>query len=415
MAPNRRLKQARELRGWSQARVAEMIGTDATTVSRWERGLFLPTPYFREKLCECFGKNAEELGLLEAETEPHLHSVVGPDTYEGSGLYGQTPTAGRGEMVALKPRSSPENVDTFTYILQRSSQEQQAYMLWEHAYVQALQDQPAEAQRLGQASVNVFEQVRHPNAAVVRAWLHQQGLLPTSSPSDAPRPSDIQRKRTSRPWLRVGGASVFVVLVLVAGIVLSGVMSNHSTSSLPGDARYSPLAPGGNSSSNTPVPDTNKSHTTSPVVSAQSNTAQIVEKDHGFQVPAPTPIPPSTTTPPPQPTSTTSSGGVPDPSIMPTITPVHLNPQNCYVDGMGYRCMLTLTVYANTNETFSWQASSTGIPTKFNSQTGTAATGDSFQMIVYIYAPCSQNGTISFGFQAPSSKHTNTVSASWSC
>ena len=51
MTPNRRLKQERELRGWSQAKVAEQIGTDATTVSRWERGLFSPTPYFRERLC----------------------------------------------------------------------------------------------------------------------------------------------------------------------------------------------------------------------------------------------------------------------------------------------------------------------------------------------------------------------------
>jgi transcriptional regulator with XRE-family HTH domain len=65
MAQNYRLKQARELRGWSQAKVAELIGTDATTVSRWERGIFSPTPYFREKLCVLFEKNAEELGLLE--------------------------------------------------------------------------------------------------------------------------------------------------------------------------------------------------------------------------------------------------------------------------------------------------------------------------------------------------------------
>ncbi|WP_201368746.1 helix-turn-helix domain-containing protein [Ktedonobacter robiniae] len=66
MASNHRLKQVRELRGWSQAKVAEQIGTDATTVSRWERGLFSPTPYFREKLCALFDQNAEELGLLES-------------------------------------------------------------------------------------------------------------------------------------------------------------------------------------------------------------------------------------------------------------------------------------------------------------------------------------------------------------
>src|SRR4051812_27900931 len=70
MTPNRRLKQARELRGWSQAKVAEQIGTDATTVSRWERGLFSPTPYFRERLCALFSKDAKELGLLEPDSSP---------------------------------------------------------------------------------------------------------------------------------------------------------------------------------------------------------------------------------------------------------------------------------------------------------------------------------------------------------
>src|SRR5579859_2515037 len=71
MTPNRRLKQERELRGWSQAKVAEQIGTDATTVSGLERGLFSPTPYFRERLCLLFDKNAEELGLLESEHSRH--------------------------------------------------------------------------------------------------------------------------------------------------------------------------------------------------------------------------------------------------------------------------------------------------------------------------------------------------------
>ncbi len=65
------LKYERELRGWSQAKVAEEIGTTARTVSRWEHGLALPYPYFREQLCTLFGKNAVELGLVpEGEQEP---------------------------------------------------------------------------------------------------------------------------------------------------------------------------------------------------------------------------------------------------------------------------------------------------------------------------------------------------------
>jgi uncharacterized membrane protein/DNA-binding XRE family transcriptional regulator len=62
-----RLKYERMQRGWSQARVAEAIGTDAGNVSRWERGRSSPSPYFREKLCQLYGKNARELGFLKEE------------------------------------------------------------------------------------------------------------------------------------------------------------------------------------------------------------------------------------------------------------------------------------------------------------------------------------------------------------
>lgn len=64
MQPNTRLRRERQLRGWSQARVGEQIGSDAINVSRWERGFSSPSPYFREKLCLLFGMTAEQLGLL---------------------------------------------------------------------------------------------------------------------------------------------------------------------------------------------------------------------------------------------------------------------------------------------------------------------------------------------------------------
>lgn len=69
MRPNTILKHERELRGWSQARVAEEIGTTALNVGRWERGSSLPYPHFREKLCLLFGKDTRELGLVDAEEE----------------------------------------------------------------------------------------------------------------------------------------------------------------------------------------------------------------------------------------------------------------------------------------------------------------------------------------------------------
>ncbi|GCE47866.1 anaphase-promoting complex subunit 5 [Thermosporothrix hazakensis] len=83
MKQNQRLRRERELRGWSQAKVAQEIGTDPATVSRWERGLSFPYPYFRERLCALFGKNAEELGLVQEENSDQEPPSSPPmtDTY----------------------------------------------------------------------------------------------------------------------------------------------------------------------------------------------------------------------------------------------------------------------------------------------------------------------------------------------
>ena len=65
--PNRRLKYERELRGWSQKYVATKINAERYYVSRWETGTASPRPDYRRKLCELFGMNAEELGLLAGD------------------------------------------------------------------------------------------------------------------------------------------------------------------------------------------------------------------------------------------------------------------------------------------------------------------------------------------------------------
>ena len=69
IAPNLHLKRARERQGWSQDHVAREVGTDAFTVSRWERGVVTPSPYFRQKLSALFGMSAAELGLVPQETD----------------------------------------------------------------------------------------------------------------------------------------------------------------------------------------------------------------------------------------------------------------------------------------------------------------------------------------------------------
>ncbi len=62
--PNLLLREERELRGWSQRYVADAIGADRYYLSRWEHGTASPSPYYRQKLCELFEKNARELGML---------------------------------------------------------------------------------------------------------------------------------------------------------------------------------------------------------------------------------------------------------------------------------------------------------------------------------------------------------------
>lgn len=63
--PNVKLKEQRQLRGWSQDRVAQVIGTDPKRVGVWERGESLPAPEYQRKLIKLFERNAQELGFLE--------------------------------------------------------------------------------------------------------------------------------------------------------------------------------------------------------------------------------------------------------------------------------------------------------------------------------------------------------------
>lgn len=65
------LKHERELRGWTQSYVAERVGTTQINVSRWEKGITAPSPYYRQQLSQLFGKSIQELGLLSESSEEH--------------------------------------------------------------------------------------------------------------------------------------------------------------------------------------------------------------------------------------------------------------------------------------------------------------------------------------------------------
>ena len=63
------LRAERRLRGWSQAKLAEVLGISTRTVRRWERGRAIPYPYHQQQLSALFGKTTKQLGLSEEPSD----------------------------------------------------------------------------------------------------------------------------------------------------------------------------------------------------------------------------------------------------------------------------------------------------------------------------------------------------------
>ena len=94
--PNKLLKRERDVRCWTHDQMADALErvcqeeplakrrsvVTASMISRWERGIHPPSPFYQRMLCRLFEKSAEALGFVEAlptqETEPLplLHHVT---------------------------------------------------------------------------------------------------------------------------------------------------------------------------------------------------------------------------------------------------------------------------------------------------------------------------------------------------
>ncbi|MGB8346691.1 MAG: helix-turn-helix transcriptional regulator [Ktedonobacteraceae bacterium] len=85
--PNAILRWQRDNRGWSLRKVADLIydlsikdgegcGITGNLVSRWERSEIMPSPFYREKLCQVFELSAVELGLLEELSPVSASSAI---------------------------------------------------------------------------------------------------------------------------------------------------------------------------------------------------------------------------------------------------------------------------------------------------------------------------------------------------
>src|SRR5579859_5151379 len=68
---NELLSNERERRHWTQEYVAGQIGApDTKMVGKWERGITMPAPHYRQQLEVLFGKKAHALGIVRNDDIP---------------------------------------------------------------------------------------------------------------------------------------------------------------------------------------------------------------------------------------------------------------------------------------------------------------------------------------------------------
>ncbi|MHB8572886.1 MAG: helix-turn-helix domain-containing protein [Candidatus Dormibacteria bacterium] len=58
------IRELRRRHGWTQAQLAAELGTDAVTVSRWERGVAVPRPSAARRLAGLAGGRSREITEL---------------------------------------------------------------------------------------------------------------------------------------------------------------------------------------------------------------------------------------------------------------------------------------------------------------------------------------------------------------
>jgi len=62
--PNLQLRNARLSHGWSQKELAMALGTNSTSISRWESGYHTPSYFYKQRLSTLFNISLQQLGLF---------------------------------------------------------------------------------------------------------------------------------------------------------------------------------------------------------------------------------------------------------------------------------------------------------------------------------------------------------------
>lgn len=119
------IRRLRQSNGWKQATLAEMMGVDQATVSRWERGLQQPEVAMRKRLVELMRSRVPELDrlqLMSIEASPNIAMAFDQDlrvlavSEAAAALHGQSPVELVGE--TLQYRSSPD----FAWAIERAEE-----------------------------------------------------------------------------------------------------------------------------------------------------------------------------------------------------------------------------------------------------------------------------------------------------
>lgn len=98
-ARRRRLAERRKALGYSQELLADQLGTDRTTVGRWERGKTDPYPHIRPKLRQVLQVTEDELDvLLTPEHEPPLSEPRPAPVVTGRVVFEPDPTGELNDM-----------------------------------------------------------------------------------------------------------------------------------------------------------------------------------------------------------------------------------------------------------------------------------------------------------------------------
>ena len=79
---NRLLTTLRIRQHLTQQQLADLLGTTPLTVSRWEREITTPSPFYRQKLSAVFGQTEDALGLTSSGEKTPLSQSVPPATYD---------------------------------------------------------------------------------------------------------------------------------------------------------------------------------------------------------------------------------------------------------------------------------------------------------------------------------------------